>query len=92
MKTGGNERPALLLESREELNDLKDAVCLLMESARKGVDFWSRMVKEKGLSPERLKMREQALEAKRSQLNRSEAIMAALKEYDDIEIQPAERN
>ena len=92
MKTSGEERPALLPESREELNDLKDAVCLLMESAKKGVDFWSRMVKEKGLSHERLKMREQALEAKRSQLKRSENLLAALKEYDNIEIQPAERN
>lgn len=84
MKTNGKEHPGLLLESRDELEDLKDAICLLMESAKNGVTFWSRMVNEKSLGPEVKEAREIVLKDRQAQLKRCEDMMKALGEYDTI--------
>lgn len=84
MKTNGKEHPGLLLESRDELEDLKDAICLLMESAKNGVTFWSRMVNEKSLGPEVKEARKIVLKDRQAQLKRCEDMMKALSEYDTI--------
>lgn len=81
MKVVGNKAPKLSLD-QWDLDDLRDAMVALRESAKKGVEFWQRLVKDPTVTAERLKMRRGALGRKTEQLKRCDGILQCLDEYE----------
>lgn len=81
MKVVGNKAPKLSLDYLD-LCDLRDAMVAMRESAKKGVEFWQRLVKDPSVTSERLKMRKVALDSKTKQLKRCDGILQCLDDYE----------